>query len=360
MIKSPHSVKITALLSFLLFILVPFRFCQIITFTVFLSILLSFIYIKIIDKKLLIERNLEEIKLACNEQCEIQFSIKNYSWLPVFVCYVYDDISYIYVFHNGNRDIIKLRPKEIKLMSYRIHVQERGQFFAGPLSIKINDPLHLFSLEKELDVKMKIMVRPARIKLETIALPGLPQGEINIKNICYEDITMRRSIREYKNGDELKRINWRASAKYNQLYTNEYQDTFDVPFFVFVNLAEEDYPLDQRKTKIERALEIAASIVEYSERIKQRCGFAAFGSDFPYLKPAMKQVDCILDIISVIKSVPGKLDYDPLQKFKHQLPFGTQLFIIGPDQVHYYDDKFLADRSDMNTDNIKISRKLWK
>lgn len=360
MIKSSNSVKIIAILSFLLFLIIPFKLSQLICITAFLSIIFSFIYIKIIDRCLIIERNLDVIRLACTEQSDVQLTIKNFSWLPLYVCYVYDDVSYIYVFRNENRDIIKLRPKEIKVMTYRIQVQERGEFFAGPVTVKVSDFLHLFTLEKEIPAKMKIMVRPARIKLNTIAIPGLPQGNINIKNICYEDITMRRSIRDYKNGDELKRINWRASAKYNEFFTNEYQDTFDVPFFVFVNLAEDDYRLDQRKYKIERALEIAASIVEHASVLKQRCGFAAYGSDFPYLKPAMNQTDCILDIISVIKPVSGKLDYEPVQKFRHQLPYGTQLFVIGPEQVDFYDDKYMADKTDMSTENLKISRKLWK
>ena len=360
MIKSSASVKIVFIFSLLFFFLIPFKVSQIICFTVFLSIVFSYIYIKIIDRCLLIERNLEVIKLACTEQSDIQLSIKNYSWLPVFVCYIYDDVSYIYVFRNENRDIIRLRPKEIKIMTYRIQVQERGEFFAGPVTVKINDFLHLFTLEKEIAVKMKIMVRPARIKLNTVALPGLPMGNIGIKNICYEDITMRRSIRDYKNGDELKRINWRASAKYNELFTNEYQDTFDVPFFVFVNLAEDDYRLDQRKYKMERALEIAAAIIEKSAVLKQRCGFAAYASDFPYLKPAMNQTDCILDIISVIKPVSGKLDYEPMQKFRQQLPYGTLFFLVGPKEVDFYDDKFMAEKTDMDTENLGISRKLWK
>mgnify|MGYP003292664966 CR=1 FL=1 len=358
MVKSSLAVKVIWILSFILYLLVPFYFCQVICLTVFFSILACFLYLKILNKYLVVERDLDTIRLTSGEQAEITFSIKNFSILPVLVCYVYDDVSYIYVYHNGNRDIILLRSKEIKKLSYTIHVQERGEFFAGPLTIKFTDPLNLFSFEKEIQSKMKIMVRPARIPLITEAFPGLPQGIINIKNICYEDITMRRSLREYQNGDELKRINWRASAKYGELFTNEYQDTFDVPFFVFVNLAEDDYRLDQRKYKMERALEIAAAIVEKSAVLKQRCGFAAFGSDFPYLKPAANQRDCILDIISVIKMAPGNLDYDPVQRFKNQLPFGTQLFVVGPKEVDFYDDMFYAEKTNMSTSNLKITREL--
>ena len=76
MIKSSNYVKIAAVLSFLLFLFIPFKLSQLVCITVFLSILFSFIYIKIIERCLVIERNLEVIRLACTEQSDIQLSIK--------------------------------------------------------------------------------------------------------------------------------------------------------------------------------------------------------------------------------------------------------------------------------------------
>ena len=157
-----------------------------------------------------------------------------------------------------------------------------------------------------------------RINLITKAIPGRPQGALSIQNKIYEDITLRRSIRPYETGDEFKRINWFISAKYNSLFTNEYENSFDVPFFVFLNLAEDDYTLDLRHSKGETAIEIAAAIVEASKRFRQPCGFAAFGSDFPFLLPRQNQSESILDVLSLIKMVPGKLDYNPIEKLKQK------------------------------------------
>lgn len=358
MIKTSAKVFIISILSLILYLFVPFKLVQILCLCNFFTVLLAFIYVKIISKKIVVERNLQTLRLYSGEKVEIIFKIKNYSRLPVYTIYINDNISYLYVYHNKNRILTCIRPREIKSFSYLIQAQQRGEFFAGPVSIRFYDPFFLFSLNKEIDAKMKIIVRPAKISLLTIPLPGLPQGNIDIKNICYEDITMRRSLREYKNGDELKRINWRASAKFNSLFTNEYQDTFDVPFFVFINLAEEDYRFEQRYLLIEHALELAANIVEKASLLKLRCGFAAYGSNFPYLPPAMNQTDLILDIISTLKMEKGKLPYEPEKKFKNQLPFGTQIFIIGPKEVDLFSDKILSENNDLNTSNLGISRSL--
>ena len=54
------------------------------------------------------------------------------------------------------------------------------------------------------------------------------------------------------------------------------------------------------------------------------------------------------------------LDYNPEEKFKSQLPFGTQLFVIGPKEVDFYNDKAAAERTDMSTENLGITRSIWK
>ena len=210
----------------------------------------------------------------------------------------------------------------------------------------------------EVSCPLEITVRPARIKLITEVVPGFPQGNLKINNPCYEDITMRRSIRDYMNGDELKRINWRASARFASLYTNQYENSFDAPLFVFLNLAEEDYDLHNRRYYSEKAIEIAASIIEKARVLRQRCGFAAYGTGFPYLPPRQNQSDSILDLLSLIKCEKGKLDYDPQKKFSNQLPTGTLLFIVGPREVENYFLKVGANQENINTTNVGIMRKV--
>ena len=150
MIKSSIAVKVIPILSLAIYLTVPYKLVQIICFAVLLTELLCFLYALILSKKIQIERNLSTMRLHSGEQAEITFSIINYSRLPVFVCYVYDDISYIYVYDNGNRKLILLRPKEIKKISYRIHVQQRGEFYAGPVTLSFQIHLIFFLSQKKL------------------------------------------------------------------------------------------------------------------------------------------------------------------------------------------------------------------
>lgn len=354
------SVKFTIIISAVAFLFIPVKFVQMIVLAVIFFILTSYTYVKSLAEKLTVDRTLTTVKLSNHEQFDISLVLKNYSRLPVFACFVSDDCGSMYVYGKGNIFLCSLHSRELKTFHYRILAQERGEFYIGPVTIRFSDPFNLFTVTNTVDSKVKIIVRPARVKLGVELFPGLPQGNLKINNICYEDITMRKSIREYKPGDELKRINWRASAKFNQLFTNEYLDTFDVPVFVFVNLANDDYDLHLRRYKGERALEIAAAVVERISQLHLSCGFAAYGSGFPYLKPAQNQTDFILDILSTIKMEDGKLDYNPEETLKSQLPFGTLLYVIGPKEAALYDDMEAANRADINTTNLNVVRKLWK
>ena len=360
MIKVSPLVYVSSAISLLFFLFSPFRLLQFISLSILFVFLLSFFYAFILSRNIKVERNMEKLKLACKEKAEITFTIKNYCRLTAHILYFFDSIPYFYIFNDDNKGITVLHAHELKKITYTVTSQNRGLYKGGPVKIRTSDPLGLFLINKEIEAPIEITVRPARIKLITNAVPGFPQGNLKINNPCYEDITMRRSIRSYQNGDEQKRINWRASARFDSLFTNQYEASFDAPFFVFLNLAEEDYDLHNRTWYSEKAIEIAASIVEKARSLRQRCGFAAYASGFPFLPPRQNQTDCILDLLSVIKMESGKLDYDPEKKFKSQLPAGSLIFVIGPREVESYFIKVEANKENINTENTGIMRKNGK
>lgn len=352
--KATKSLYILLAIVFLLYLVIPFKICQFILLLILFISGISWLYAKSLQKGIKVVRITEDLKISCKEKVEISFTLKNYSRFTAFALYYLDNAPFFYVYGNKNKNLISLRPFEIKKVSYFVSMQDRGKYQIGPVQIKTYDPLFLFEVNIELQSNMEVMVRPARIKLITETKPGFPQGHLKIDNVCYEDITMRRSIRDYMTGDELKRVNWRASAKFGKLFTNQYEDSYDAPCFIFLNLAEDDYDLHDLRYHTEKAIEIAACIVEKARFLRQRIGFAAYGSNFPYLKPNINQADAILDILSTIKIEKGKLNYNPEKQFKNQLPHGTLIFTIGPKEVSNYFSMVDANKQNINTNNVGI------
>lgn len=327
---SPSGV---AVLSFIVFLFSPVRLLQCVTLAITLGVLLSKLYSEVLKKSITVEKPVNSLRAACGDDFPLTFTVTNRSHLPVYACYVYDSLGSLSVTSDQSRFLFKLRPGEIKTLTYRTHGSFRGLYHTGPVTVTGSDPLGLFPFSLSFKVQCRILIHPAEIQYPFSLTSGIPQGSMNINDICYEDVTMRRSLREYHPGDEQKRINWRASAKYGSLFTNEYQNTFDCPVFVFLNLALEDYPLEQRYDRGEKAIKIAASIIRQAELLHQKCGFAAYASDFPYLPPASGQAGCILDLLALIQMEKGALNYDPEQTLKHRLPDRTRIFIVGPETV---------------------------
>lgn len=327
---SPKSV---AILCFLVFLFAPAKVIQCITLAVVIGIIISRLYAAVLCKSITVERPVIFLRAACGDSFTLSFTVTNNSRLPALVCYAHDNPGAFSPSAGQSRFLFALRPREVKTFSYTTAGTSRGVYHVGPIIVSSSDPLGLFPFTNTYKKECKVIIHPAEIRYPMDLETGIPQGSMNIQDICYEDVTMRRSLREYRSGDELKRINWRASAKYGSLYTNEYQNTFDCPVFVFLNLALEDYPLEQRYDKGEKAIKIAAAIIRKAELLHQKCGFAAYCDGFPYLPPANGQAGCILDLLALIQMEKGSLSYNPMETLKHKLPDRTRIFIIGPESV---------------------------
>ncbi len=102
--------------------------------------------------------------------------------------------------------------------TYRLYAVRRGRFELGPPQVRFSDPFALWEDVRMLDARTEVLVVPA-----TTALAGLPAGAGNrsaasgkaaIGSVGGDpDIT----IRNYRSGDDIRTIHWRASARHDEL-----------------------------------------------------------------------------------------------------------------------------------------------
>ena len=98
----------------------------------------------------------------------------------------------------------------------------RANYQIGPMIVRARDPFGFYLTEKKLGAEsLSVMPRPERIRGAQLRprhvgpWPGvIPSRVLGIGTEFY-------SLREYVPGDDPKRINWKASARYNQLIINE-------------------------------------------------------------------------------------------------------------------------------------------
>ncbi|GHV50043.1 hypothetical protein AGMMS49579_03000 [Spirochaetia bacterium] len=287
------------------------------------------------------------------EWAVVELMVENRGRLPAFMLAASDSPGRFSVFRNNKR-LCTLRGRSRLVISWQGHCSNRGIFSVGPASVRGSDPLGLFPFFAAAPETTRLVVYPPPGHISLTHPGGIPQGTRIISNPLYEDVTRRRSLREYQAGDEMRRINWKATARMSALLVNEYEAAISYPLVIFLNLDPYEYGLRQRELYFERSIEAAASLCLMASREGQELGIMLYnpheGEGFTFIKPGSFTLLPILERLAGLEraSKPKNdgAEQRPLRgsarlmldrgKF---LPYGTRLVYTGPD---FSDEEYIA------------------
>lgn len=230
----------------------------------------------LVPRALSVRRREAVLRVNRLQQLEVTLEVRNRWPLPLRTVLVTDRPGGLFP-ETPPVFLIALRPRERRILAWRAEARERGELFVGPVELSGPGPLGLRRWAVELEVPLRVIIYPAVFPLTLEHRRGLPAGTIAVPNRLYEDVSRFRSLREYAPGDELRRINWKVSARMGKLYTTEYVPTLYFPVLVLLNLTSEDYPLSMRRHLMERAIEVAASLVVEFAGLRQEVGLTSSG-----------------------------------------------------------------------------------
>src|SRR5688572_33360910 len=102
--------------------------------------------------------------------------------------------------------------------TYQVRSELRGQFQIGPMPVRVTDPFGLVELGRTFHATTRLTVTPRTSPLPNIPLGGAWTGSGDNRPRAFatgsaEDVT----VREYRRGDDLRRVHWRSSAKMGEL-----------------------------------------------------------------------------------------------------------------------------------------------
>ena len=303
---------------------------------------------RVIPRSLEIERERETQYALCHREFDLTIRIANKGPFPISYFVLSDELEGLYPMEKRER-ALSLRPFEEKLISYRAVGDTRGLKRSGPVKLKGRGPFRLFSWEKTVPACQSIVVYPPVYRVNLVQQRGIGGGSIKISNRLYEDVMSFQSLREYIPGDELKRINWKISARLGKLYSMEYDSTIYFPVHIVMNLSAEEYPLTHRGELMERAVETAASLAVCFIRMGQKVSLITSGyipdmDETPEMRKALspeplhipesggvEQSGRLLKTLAAVQAHPGGLSLiDLLSRPENPVRRGTKYFIIGP------------------------------
>jgi uncharacterized protein (DUF58 family) len=242
------------------------------------------LYSEYLLRSLKIFRRDREIRCFRFEWADVELTVENRGLLPAFMLVLGDRPGDLAVFKN-HKKLCSLPGHSRMVFTWQAYCSERGISSLGPAQLRCADPLGIFPFAAAAGESTRLVVYPAPGMISLASPGGIPLGKLPSRSPLYEDLTRRRSLREYRRGDEPRRINWKASIRQGSrgplspgpsLLVNEYEAAVSYPLVVFLNLDPYEYGLGKRELWFERAIEAAAALCLMASRERQDLGIILY------------------------------------------------------------------------------------
>lgn len=154
-----------------------------------------------------------------------------------------------------------LQPDEQVLLEYAVRSEVRGSFAIGPLSVRVGDPFGLLELRRAFQESDQLVVTPRVEPLPPIALTGSTIGTGDQRPRAFvggqaADVT----VREYRLGDDLRRVHWRSTAHAGELMVRREEQPWQARCTLFLDNRARSHRGTGAGSSLEAAVRAAASI----------------------------------------------------------------------------------------------------
>ncbi len=155
-----------------------------------------------------------------------------------------------------------LAPGASTTLRYPIHAEHRGRYPVGPLHVRVGDPLGMVEIDQELPATTTILVTPTTVALPRIPLTGrwAGAGDNRTRELLgggSPDV----ATREYRLGDDLRRIHWPTSARTDELMVRREEQEWQSRCTLLVDDRRSAHRGSGHQSSMETAVRAAASIL---------------------------------------------------------------------------------------------------
>lgn len=131
-----------------------------------------------------------------------------------------------------------ISPKKSKSIQYQLRPTKRGEYHFGNLNIYASSAINLVAKRFTFNQGAMVPTYPSFKQLKKFELLNINQNSLDygLKKVRRLGHTMEfEQIKDYVLGDDLRTINWKATAKKNQLMVNQFQDEKSQPIYAVID-----------------------------------------------------------------------------------------------------------------------------
>jgi uncharacterized protein (DUF58 family) len=259
-----------------------------------------------------VRRHTEE-KLSLGVSNQIRLDVRNSSSEPLHIL-VRDE--YPEGFRcDQNQFEMTLAPRSERELTYHVFPERRGDFGFGDIYIRVVGRMGLAVRQIRLPSAEPVCVYPNLQEIRRhemvaaqarLASPGTHRARIRGRGTEFE------SLREYVPDDDMRSVDWKASAKRGKLVTRLYQEEKSQNIVMVLDCGRIMGPIVEGLTRLDHAINAATMLAHVAAVSGDRVGMLAFGDRvLSYLPPSggKSQTLSILKMTYNLKDAEGDSNY---------------------------------------------------
>ncbi len=229
-----------------------------------LTFLIPLVHCLIVLRALKGSVDIPKESLFTGESINIVYQVKNNSILPIPYLEIKRDISRRLSGLILPNLIFSLRKKEVFIEKETVLLKRRGYYELGEIEIIIQDVFGFYTFKKKILSPASLLVYPETIFLSTFKITASHQsGELLVKNTAFQDKSRVATLREYREGDSVKAIHWKLSAKKDSTIVKNYENRGDTSVVIFIDNEATLFSIDKDRRIEDKAVDASLSIIEY-------------------------------------------------------------------------------------------------
>jgi uncharacterized protein (DUF58 family) len=210
--------------------------------------------------RLTLTRTVTPHRLTAGQTATVELDLRNEGRVPTGLLLLEEHVPYAL----GVRPrfmVDRMGARWHRTVSYVVRSDVRGRFTLGPMAVHVHDPFGLVELDRTFTSTADLVVTPKVVPLPAIPLEGVWTGSGDNRPRDFvggsaEDVT----VREYRRGDDLRRVHWRSSARVGELMVRREEQPWQSRATVFLDNRLVAHRGQGIASSLEAAVSAAASV----------------------------------------------------------------------------------------------------
>ena len=316
-----HATFFYALLGIITVFVFSYFFPVLYTFSwalLFILILLTIIDVLLVfsPHKAIVASRLVPDRFSNSDENEVQIFVENNYTFRIKI-EVIDELPLQFQLRNF---LIKsaVLPQQNLRFTYSVRPTERGIYQFGGLNIYVQSPLQLIAKKWVFDAAKNVATYPSFIQLKKYEFLAFSNQltQFGFKKIRKIGHALEfEQIKEYVHGEDIRNINWKATAKKNSFMVNQYQDEKAQPVYCIMDKGRTMRMPFEGLSLLDYAINSTLVLSNIILRKQDKVGMFTFSKDIENKLPAEKkptQLHKILEALYAIQTDFIESDFNRL------------------------------------------------